>query len=64
MAAQAIASWTLAGVAISVGIVDVWLAWQHGHDATVTSYVRQVVHKYPVIPFLLGLLAGHLFWGD
>ncbi len=35
--------------------------YSHGAD-TVSEVIWRASTKHPVIPFMIGLLAGHLFW--
>jgi hypothetical protein len=48
-------------VAITLGI-DGLLAWRKGFSATISWWVWTNSAKYPVLPFLFGMLAGHFFW--
>lgn len=34
----------------------------YGSEATITYAVREAAHRWPLVPFLVGLLIGHLFW--
>jgi hypothetical protein len=46
----------------AVAVYDAYAGLFLGGDATVTSVVQAWSRDYPLIPFLAGLLAGHLFW--
>ena len=56
-----IATWTLVVVLVAVGVVDVWLALTPG-AMTVTGRIQELSASYPVVPLLVGMLVGHLFW--
>lgn len=42
-------------------VYDVW-ALTRGYEWTISSTLLEASKRWPVIPFLLGLLAGHLFF--
>lgn len=53
---------TLLAIALTLsGMYDLlaWLAW--GYPATVTAVVRELSMRWPLIPFGVGVLIGHLF---
>jgi hypothetical protein len=43
-------------------VFDVWTLLKRGYSTTIsyTLYVSAV--RFPIIPFALGVVAGHLFW--
>jgi len=41
---------------------DVYLVIRGGLPATISWFLWTNSVKYPIIPFVLGVLAGHLFW--
>lgn len=45
-------------------LADVYLAIKGGFRATISWWVWTNSVKYPIIPFLLGMLAGHLVWNQ
>lgn len=47
-----------------VGLVDLWLQITRGREATITSVVRDTASAYPLLPFAIGLVMGHLLWCD
>lgn len=52
-------------VAISfiIGIVDTCIIiFQKKTENTVSQVLLRLSKQYPIIPFLFGVLAGHLFW--
>jgi hypothetical protein len=34
-----------------------------GIDATISAAMIELAHNYPIVPFLVGLVCGHFFWG-
>jgi hypothetical protein len=46
-------------------VYDVWAALSHGYEATMSYVILHASLRYPIIPFLaglvIGILAGHLF---
>jgi hypothetical protein len=52
----------LAIVLAVAGVADVWLATAYGRDGTLSAFVWRLSADYPLVPFLVGLLCGHLFW--
>jgi hypothetical protein len=56
-------SWLLVAVVLLVGIFDVWVSLTPG-QTTVSEYLSDLSRRYPVLPFILGMVAGHLFWGQ
>lgn len=45
-----------------VGIYDSYLLAFGVQGVTVSSVIQGWASSYPVLPFLLGVVAGHLFW--
>ena len=53
--------WILA-VAVALGTAfDVWAAFNKRKGDTFTEVIR-VFAKRPIVPFVFGIVAGHLFW--
>lgn len=44
------------------GLIVVWNVFFAGPENAVSDVVIRASTKYPLVPFLFGLLAGHLFW--
>lgn len=58
-------TFTQAFIAIMVVItlaVDVFLAIFFGIKHTISAVLLTLAKDYPIIPFALGVCAGHLFW--
>jgi hypothetical protein len=52
----------IAIVVIYIVAFDTW-AWMHiGRHATFSAHFCKLAHDWPIIPFLVGMLIGHLFW--
>jgi len=47
-----------------VGVVDLFLQVTRGREATITTVVRDTAAAYPLLPFAIGLVMGHLLWCD
>lgn len=43
-------------------VYDVWTLAVRGYDTTVSWVLYQASQQWPIIPFALGVLAGHLFF--
>lgn len=56
-------TWALFLLAIAVGLYDLYVQTVRGDDGvTVSQYIAAISMRHPIVPFLFGLLAGHLFW--
>lgn len=42
---------------------DFLAIFQGGTEASISHLIKVWGHKYPLIPFVFGLLCGHFFWG-
>jgi hypothetical protein len=56
-------AWGFFATFVIVGALDIALALKNGGQLTITAYIRTMSHQYPILPFLAGVLGGHLFWG-
>ena len=57
--------WTigiLVGVTLLLIVWDVYAATNKERDDTISEVVLGFARRHPVIPFLLGVLMGHLLW--
>ncbi len=41
---------------------DVWTLIARGYESTISSQIYTYSKTNPVIPFVFGVLGGHLFW--
>lgn len=53
----------LALVVVFVGVYDAIIGIMGIDGASVSHVVRDISTKHPIIPFLIGIVIGHLFWG-
>lgn len=58
---QAVTVWVLVALAVLVVVADTILV-QHGQGASLSGTLLELAQKYPILPFALGVLIGHLFW--
>jgi len=50
---------------VAGAIVYDLIAWQAGTvDATISRVTLAWAHRWPVVPFSVGVLCGHLFWSQ
>jgi len=47
---------------VSITIYDVYAIFVGGTQATISWAMIDWAYKYPLFPFIMGLLSGHLFW--
>jgi len=52
---------TILAVAILIGYDFVAIA-KGGTEASISHLVKVWGHKYPIIPFVVGVLIGHFWW--
>ena len=52
----------LVATLLAVGAYDWWLYLTEGPSATISAEVLSTSRKWPVVPLLVGILMGHLFW--
>lgn len=43
-------------------LFDAVMYWRGGWEATISYLALSKSRRYPIIPFALGVLVGHLFW--
>lgn len=54
---------TIIGLIVLIVILwDIWLASDKTEGNTISEIITRLAYKYPLIPFALGMLAGHWFW--
>jgi len=58
-------AWTI-GILVTVSVVliawDVWAYYGGGGEATISVVVLGFAQDHPSVPFLLGVIAGHVLW--
>lgn len=42
--------------------VDLWLLVKRGYKHTVSAVMLRLSQRFPIIPLLIGIVIGHLFW--
>lgn len=51
---------------VGLAMVDVIIIWRKGIKASISATLIRRSYKYPMIPFLIGMIVGfvcgHLFW--
>lgn len=53
---------TLAAIVVVVWVIDVFLFMQGASKHTISQAIVVVAQRYPLLPFILGILVGHLLW--
>lgn len=53
--------WIGAGIVAVVAAIDLWLL-RKGEANTISARIARLSVRWPIIPFVLGVLAGHLVW--
>lgn len=54
--------WILIGIALFLAGWEVWTLVNKTPGDHITARVREMTAKWPLLPFLLGVLVGHLWW--
>lgn len=54
--------WIVAIAVVTAALVDLALAWSKGSSSTISHVVLDLSRRYPMIPFSVGVLIGHLFF--
>lgn len=47
---------------VIVAIFDVYIINKKGKSESISAHLIRASHNHPSIPFLIGFVAGHLFW--
>jgi hypothetical protein len=47
---------------VIIAIFDVYIIAKKGKQESISAHIIRMSHQYPSIPFLIGFVAGHLFW--
>jgi len=55
-------TWFIVAVIMIVGIVDLSLWFGCGAACTLSKQLLSASEQYPILPFALGVLVGHLLW--
>ena len=49
-------------VCFAVGVYDVYVTYLQGSDETVSTVLGRWGAQFPVLPLMIGLVLGHVFW--
>lgn len=52
----------LALVLVMTGVYDLYASYVNPNLETVSEFVWRTSSTYPILPFIAGVVAGHLFW--
>ena len=55
------AAWVLTITVASI-VFDLVMYWRHGWEGTISYLALTRSRRYPILPFVLGVLVGHLLW--
>lgn len=55
----AITTLVLLGIILSINLL---IGHTLGTEYTISAGLNRLSQNYPIIPFILGLIVGHLFW--
>jgi hypothetical protein len=47
---------------VIIAIFDVYIIAKKGKQESISAHIIRMSHQYPSIPFLIGFVAGHLWW--
>lgn len=47
---------------VAVGVFDLYAIFAARDEETVSQVIYQWAQRWPIIPFLAGMIAGHLFF--
>jgi len=57
--------WTMIFVGVlvlAILIFDVFVLYKGGTEASISHLLIVWAYKYPIMPFFVGIICGHLFW--
>lgn len=47
---------------VIIAVYDVFIIYKKGKYHSISAWIIRHSHSYPIFPFLLGVVCGHLFW--
>jgi len=47
---------------VLIAVFDVYIIAKKGTQESISAHIIRLSHKHPSIPFLIGFVAGHLWW--
>jgi hypothetical protein len=45
-----------------IAIYDIWIMAKGGTESSISHMIIVASYKYPLVPFMFGIVCGHLFW--
>ncbi len=48
--------------AVGLIVYDVWTVLKRGSSTTISVQLYEFSKNYPMVPFLIGFVMGHIFW--
>jgi len=54
----------LLGVLTLLITYDIWAYIHRSKVKTISWWMFTTAHKHPILPFVMGVLVGHFFWGQ
>lgn len=55
-------AWILIVIAAFLVHYDMFVQVRYGYDTTISAVMLDASRRWPLLPFLLGLLIGHIIW--
>ena len=52
----------MTGLIAAIAVFDVWVIANKGKQESISAHLIRLSHKHPSIPFLIGFVAGHIWW--
>lgn len=49
-------------VSVLLIVYDFYAYWSFGQESTISMYLFDISKKFPIVPFGIGVIMGHLFW--
>lgn len=63
MKPEANLSFAIMGITVAFLIIyDIWIIFKRGYSDTISWTLFAWSKRYPIIPFAIGVVIGHLFW--
>lgn len=62
MAMRAVLALAMLMLALVIGVWDVTVMHMQRPDDTVSRFLWDLSRGWPIVPFLLGILFGHILW--
>lgn len=45
-----------------IAVYDIWTLVTRGYETTISAVTYNLSKRFPIIPFAIGVIAGHLWW--